>query len=380
MKWRACERQRQQERGWTAIDVLTGTEQLLVCPDKNVSKIPNACCSFCRFIYLLHEKATQLIRQEVPAFKASDGWVYKLFRRNCFTLRAKTSLSQRLPAGLESKMTSYLQKVQKECRIGRFPNVLIGIVDEIPVYFDLILANTVERVGVKSCIICSTGAEKRHITAVLTVTADGSMLPLMIIFKGKRQLKLKAPAGVLVCVQPKGWMDKGLMEEYLKHIWQLYVEKMADQLGLPDHNALLVLDSFRAHTAANIEADHGTAHCTILGGCTSKLQLLDVSINKPFKRILKGCWTNCIHTAVTEAADQAMKIKTASKQHVLVWVVEAWERMKGKKVLITMSFEVTGITSADPAVVWQDHYLQRAVAAVDEELILMQEDSGEKLW
>ena len=60
------------------------------------------------------EKAGQMIQQQVPAFKASDGWVYTLFRSNRFTLRAKTSLSQRLPAGLEGKMKSYLLKVQKK--------------------------------------------------------------------------------------------------------------------------------------------------------------------------------------------------------------------------------------------------------------------------
>ena len=52
------------------------------------------------------EKARQMIQPQVPTFKASDGWVYKFFRRNHFTLRAKTSLSQRLPAGLEGRMKS----------------------------------------------------------------------------------------------------------------------------------------------------------------------------------------------------------------------------------------------------------------------------------
>lgn len=67
------------------------------------------------------EKARKVIQPIVPTFKASDGWVYKFFRRNKFTLRAKTSLSQRLPAGLEGKMKSYLHKVQKEHKCGWFP-------------------------------------------------------------------------------------------------------------------------------------------------------------------------------------------------------------------------------------------------------------------
>lgn len=40
---------------------------------------------------------------------------------------------------------------------------------------------------------------------ILTVTADGSMLPLIVIFK-KYHLKLTAPEGVLIIEQTKAWM------------------------------------------------------------------------------------------------------------------------------------------------------------------------------
>ena len=84
-----------------------------------------------------------MIQPQVPTFKSSDGWVYKLFRRNHFTLRAKTSLSQRLPAGLEGRMKSYLQKLQRERKNGRFPNALIGNMDEMSVYFNLVPGESV---------------------------------------------------------------------------------------------------------------------------------------------------------------------------------------------------------------------------------------------
>ena len=96
-------------------------------------------------------------------------------------------------------MTSYLQKLQKERKNGRFPTALIGNMDETPVYFNLVPGKIIDRVGVKSCVIRSKGAKKRHITVVLTVAADGTMLHPMVIFKGKQRLKLTAPEGVLVC-------------------------------------------------------------------------------------------------------------------------------------------------------------------------------------
>ena len=241
-------------------------------------------------------------------------------------------------------MKAYLHKVQTERRLERFPCAMIGNMDETPVYFDLVPSKTIDMVGTKSCIIRSTEAEKRHIMVVLTITADGSILPPMVIFKGKHSLKLTAPQGVLVCSQEKAWK---LMHEYVEHIWQAYVQKKADELGLPDCNALLTLDSFRAHTTTPIleKMDvFDTVPCVIPGGCTSKLQPLHVSVNKP---IMKGCWSQFIHNSVTAADDKATKVKTASKQQVLDWIVKAWETMKEKRELVTKSFQVTGITSTD---------------------------------
>lgn len=261
------------------------------------------------------------------------------------------------------------------------PNALIGNMDETPAYFDLVPDKTVDRVGAKSCTIRSTGAEKRHITIVLTVTTNGTMLPPMMIFKRKRCLKLTALEGVLVCVQPKAWMDEELMEQYLEHIWQPYVKSTAEELGLPDHDSLLTLDSFKAHTTDGIEKkmqEHGTTYCVIPGGCTSKLQPLDVSVNKPFKQMLQGSWAEYIHTAMDETADKTAKIKTATKQQVLDWVVSAWERMKDNKDLnVVKSFQVTGITSTDPKVVRNDEVLKRAMEAAHKELSL-EEESGDE--
>ncbi len=62
--------------------------------------------------------------------------------------------------------------------------------DETPAYFDVVASKSVDKVGVKQCVIRSTGAEKRHLTVVLTATADGNMLPPLIISRVARQEKL----------------------------------------------------------------------------------------------------------------------------------------------------------------------------------------------
>ena len=81
---------------------------------------------------------------------------------------------------------------------------MIVNMDETPVYFDLLPGKTANQKGDKSVLLPTTGSEKRYFTCVLAVSADGTVLPSMIIFKGKRELKLDYPAGWIVTVQEKG--------------------------------------------------------------------------------------------------------------------------------------------------------------------------------
>lgn len=61
-------------------------------------------------------------------------------------------------------------------------------------YFDHIPGRTLsKRASNKSA---GTPVTKRHLTVVLTCTAPANMLPPMIIFKGKRELKLMRLLGL----------------------------------------------------------------------------------------------------------------------------------------------------------------------------------------
>ena len=103
-----------------------------------------------------------------------------------------------------------------------------------PVYFDLVPGKTINEKGVKSVLIRTTGNEKRHFTVVLTVSANGDVLPPMIIFKGRWALKFDFPKDWIVTVQEKGWMDGELMLRWIRDIYLKFTKK-----GI----SLLVLDS-----------------------------------------------------------------------------------------------------------------------------------------
>ncbi len=89
------------------------------------------------------------------------------------------------------------------------------------------------------------------------------------------------PKGVMCTVQPKAWMDEKLMFEWITKVWIPYVGK---------NRALLCLDTFSAHLTEAVREEFtriGTKLLIIPGGCTSVLQALDVSLNKPFKSYIR---------------------------------------------------------------------------------------------
>ncbi len=104
--------------------------------------------------------------------------------------------------------------------------------DETPAYFDIVASKSVDKVGVKQCVIRSTGAEKRHLTVVLTVTSDGNMLHPLIIFKGRptgKIIEMELLEGMVAVRQEKGWMDTKVMHVYLEKIWYPYVLKVGGE-------------------------------------------------------------------------------------------------------------------------------------------------------
>ena len=126
------------------------------------------------------------------------------------------------------------------------------------------------------------------------------------------------------------WMDEKLMDVYLNRIWRQHTKKQ---------RALLVMDKFKAHVTDSVTKcleELNSVAAIVPGDCTSKVQPLDVSINKPVKEHLRRSWT--IHGLADkeleddEDAVSFKKLKPPSKQEVLDWIVAAWKDAASKVV------------------------------------------------
>ncbi len=93
------------------------------------------------------------------------------------------------------------------------------------------------------------------------------------------------PDGIFVWFQDNGWMDTGLMKNY--------VEYLVDEIDESDLPKMMVYDSFKGHLQESVKEmfrENGFDLVVIPGGLTSICQPLDVAINKPFKDNLRKEW------------------------------------------------------------------------------------------
>ena len=272
---------------------------------------------------VLQAHAKSIISKEVPTFKASDCWLQRFMKRHKLVLRARSSLAQRLPGDLEERMITFYSKLKE---IREKHDILIRLIcnmDETPVYFDVVPGKTLHNKGCKTIKVRTTGAEKRHATDVLGCTAVSHLLPPMIIFKGKRLLKvLQVPSGFIVCLREKAWMDESLMFHWINEIWLKHSKS---------EQSLVVLDSFKGHTTEFVFHTFERANClvsVIPGGCTSVLQPVDVSLNKPFKDVLRKEWVQYIIEQSEADPTPSGKLQVPSKQHIINWVEKAWDHLR----------------------------------------------------
>ena len=132
--------------------------------------------------------------------------------------------------------------------------------------------------------------------------------------------------GWIVCVKQKGWMDGTLMTQWIKDIYLKYTD---------GKKSLLVMDTFSTDESVRLLSKH---HSSKYPCCKSKLQPLDVSLNKPFKQVCRQEF----HTYCrSQLATMPSQLKTASKQEICQWVVKAQNYLSARPEMITKSFKLT---------------------------------------
>ena len=109
---------------------------------------------------------------------------------------------------------------------------------------------------------------------------------------------------------------------------------------------VLVADVHRAQQTANVKMllqNKSTLLINAPPGCTSRVQPLDVSINKPFKHVIREQFEKHLSENLHLYTENKLPV---SERRVLTtkWVVEGWEKVSRNKEMIKRSFVKCGIS------------------------------------
>ena len=120
------------------------------------------------------------------------------------------------------------------------------------------------------------------------------------------EVKVKV-CDVIVTIQPKGWTDHQLMLVWIKKVLVKHTQGW---------HALLVFDMLEVHLKDDVLEENNISQVLILGGCMSKIQPLDVCLNKTFTAYIRGVWEE--YTAdQAQSTHIASQIPTASRKDIL---------------------------------------------------------------
>jgi hypothetical protein len=216
---------------------------------------------------------------------------------------------------------------------------------------------TYEREGASSVAVI--GAEdKRQITVCLASSMDGDLLPLQLIFQGKtpRCLPDSTPASVAsqfhLTFSENHWSSQATMQQYISEVIMPYVQRKIDEHRLrADSKIILVLDVWAVHKSEEfrlfLRMRYPRIHLVFVpGNCTSKLQVADVTLQRPFKAGVTSSFNlwavQQVREQIKSLSPDSGKIPTLDsllkmsvvKPRVVQWTIDSWSKLRERRDLI----------------------------------------------
>ena len=268
--------------------------------------------------------------------------VKRFVRAHSFVYRMGTHVAQRDPEEVRGEATDYMNSVRPLVEGPHRDRRFILNMDQTPVYFSMCPKKTLEIVGVRTVHIRSSTSDTKRATVAVTIAADGTVLPAVVVFKGKpggriakTEFATYPPNNQYHC-QDAAWMDESVMIAWVDGPLKVYVEQAPDGI-IP----LLILDSYRCHMMSSVVhriQEMGVEVLHIPGGCTSLCQPVDVGFNKPFKDRIRRLWiTWMIAEGLTAGTTTA-----PTRERVAGWIDEVLTEMKSETTIVKNAWMKSG--------------------------------------
>ena len=159
-------------------------------------------------------------------FVASNGLLMKFMKRNNLSMRGRTTIVQKDPSHLTTKLVKYVIHVRRLSMKTNFSPDCIIAMDETAVWSDMVGNVTVDTTGTKDVPLKSTGNEKVKVRVCLTAKADGTKLKPFIVFQSAKHeataLNKEFENRCVVASSSNNWMNKELVFKFLRQVLGLF--------------------------------------------------------------------------------------------------------------------------------------------------------------
>jgi DDE superfamily endonuclease len=274
-----------------------------------------------RMLALEYKRMDPTCTDDDVSFHALRQRVHRRINHWDFSIRRKTHVAQ-LTRHSESVISEFQKYVNWKIRLLDVKPANVYNADQTNVFYSMPSTYTLAQRGAKTVPIKGANSTSR-LTVMLCANMEGGKVPPYLIFKGSvkerapinRELSTKDghPQNMEYAVQPKAWMDEAKMLDWIERVWKTHIQRQQ-----PDGISYLILDECRTHLTAKVKEAFEKCNTEvdyIPGGYTSKCQMLDVGVNRPFKNNITDEFTRwMIRTGSSKP----------SRQDVSRWIENAW--------------------------------------------------------
>ena len=187
------------------------------------------------------------------SFIAHCSCVKRFLIAHSFLYQMGTHTLQRPPVEVESEAFDFMRFMRLIVSGGNCNRRFVINMDQTPVYFTMNAKQTLEVIGKKTIHICTSTNNTKRVIVAVTITADGTLLPSTLVFKGKLNGRIttqKFPSGDYQSThfykcQEAAWMDEAVMIAWVNKVLVPYVATAPDHV-IP----VLILDMYQCHMMA----------------------------------------------------------------------------------------------------------------------------------
>lgn len=279
----------------------------------------------------LFQKATKIGRSLEGGFKISYEWAVRFMLRHSLSTHDKVAVASRLPQEMEDNAKTFLSFVQRQIHSQDLPLAMIAAVDELSLFLDMDLLSSDER---KESALQTVGTGEPWCDIVLTILADGSLLPTLVCCRGSTKSVEHVPESIRLETREDGFSDDEVMELWSSMVWQKHVDG-------PNNKGMAVLDCHRSHMSDEVLAllsSTCTLPAVVPAGCSSKIQPLYVCIRRAVTNFLHKKWREQARVMAEESCSSEMLL-----QLVVRWLTEVLDVISEHAELVQQSFLVASV-------------------------------------